>query len=951
MAATPSGRTQYADPSEEALRKVQLEKRVKWQQRQRSRNSSVDLTIPGSPLSTFTALGAGHKAADPSSLPGTLSPRPSFLPRLRRAKRWLLIALMCLSASWLLRASYRSHHSQSNAEPLFAPFPKAPGASQAVQDGASLPPLQIEPEQDEPIPAFSRSPATNPLPFIYPPKRDRRHVESIHGYEPLTSQVSVLDDWIARGRVSGQSSRWTDHHEGPKHDLLVAWVNGSDWEHTRALQHFSQDDIGSVSEWWDQRTTAKRSNSRRSDDIFAARNSELKDVGENRFREMGELKYVIRSGRQHLQDLRATHIVSPSFYPPSPFDYPTIGASESAARSLAPVAWSAPRRKHSVIPTEDGRRQWGQIPAWLNVTQPGVMTGLDGIFAPSENDTLRVHHDWTIFTPNWLFNDTAAAESGNGYTVATLALWKQEVLPTFNSIAVESMLGHENMPGLAETFVYNNDDMFFTSQLTGSDFSSPLFGPVLRLNPNLLVRGHRQLDGPPNGEWPSLKHSAWLLDQRFGSRPRAYTAHEPRSFNTRLLREMRSMWASEWRDSAELRFRYSDPERPGASTSFLFAHFLIERHREALLWSYLVLKLDQNGDGEIDTKEMAALLQPLGVFTPSSFSEFNPLDPSNTASVKMPYRSLQEHDGHLQLLDALDLPRPLKTEYTFISSEGGYPFMTLHPFVQDRAPARPEGAGRESGISQVGHELFPRFHPRQGKSRTTDRRFTDGGRMACQINFSSCLTGFTGERVPAERLFKRFAFEEGEHCGDCLLVHLLHASNERGFEALLPKAEQMFAGNASEKDNREEPHLPLTSVFQYPHQGVTYPPLDIDLPNFSQGAVSSTLGWAGASQREFALRLIQRYSFVIGSTPSLFYRIEHEASTSRFLRDLTSQLQYPASANKDDHSTVPPEMPSTAFVCLNDDYGSVIKPQIRRLFEQWANRAFPLPMPWEDRIE
>ncbi len=53
----------------------------------------------------------------------------------------------------------------------------------------------------------------------------------------------------------------------------------------------------------------------------------------------------------------------------------------------------------------------------------------------------------------------------------------QDALPTFNSLSIETMLWR--IPGLAEHFLYFNDDVFLTAPVTPSDFFAA-DGPVLR---------------------------------------------------------------------------------------------------------------------------------------------------------------------------------------------------------------------------------------------------------------------------------------------------------------------------------------------------------------------------------------------------------------------------------------------------------------------------------------
>ena len=56
--------------------------------------------------------------------------------------------------------------------------------------------------------------------------------------------------------------------------------------------------------------------------------------------------------------------------------------------------------------------------------------------------------------------------------------------PTYNSFAIESYL--DRIPGLAEHFIYLNDDMFFGNNVTEGDFFSASGAPW-----NLIpVHGH-----------------------------------------------------------------------------------------------------------------------------------------------------------------------------------------------------------------------------------------------------------------------------------------------------------------------------------------------------------------------------------------------------------------------------------------------------------------------------
>lgn len=903
----------------------------------------------------------------------------------------VLIVAFCLSLAWLSYALGRYAFSVSQPSTAFKDaleelreYPNGPPT--AGLKPPQVPALEVEEYEPGPRPDFQVLPPTTPLPFAFPPISDRRRVERVEAYEPFFADEQALEDWIAHGKVR-PGFVISPSHPSRRHDVVVASVNGTDWEHARALEMYAQPNVGAVNEFW--RVAPEAPNTLGPEAIDAAQASAnipagahastasfqpgatpsqvparlaprarpLKkpkidynprpDVSENRFREIDELRYVVRSAHSHLKDMSTLHVLSPSFRPPRPFD---MQSPEKAPVGTAPVDWEAPNKKHSVFIGEDGRLQWGQVPVWLNMSRAGVLVGNGAKLHDEHLAGLRVHHDWSIYTPNWLLNHSTAGSSDQGYTLNTLVEWKQQVLPTFNSVAMESMLGNEGMAGLGDMFVYANDDMFFASDLSVSDFATPLHGPVVRFDHSLVVRARRVPDRYAKGEWPSLQHSAWLLDRRFGERVRAYVTHEPRAFSASLLREMRMTWAQEFRETAEERFRMQDPFRPGLSTHFLFAHWVIERFREAMLWSFLVLKMDEDGDGLIDVNEFTAnLLQPLGIQRGiGSFSDLTSADLSLTVNVAFPYRASLDDDEHLKQLDRASFPRPVKTEYSFTSSDG-YPFMTLHPFVQAKAPGRPAGGGRASGISQVGKETWPRYHPRPGLTRYTDKRYRPD-RSACRLDLPACMGGLATDaqgRIKAEDLFTSWAFDKAEKCGDCLIVHLVGASGEAGLSSVLPPRGKHFssAAGTSAETTPQEPHLPLTPHWdvskppstqqtKYENPGAPLPldsPFAEDKPVFSANTISSNLGWSGESQRAFALRLLARYQFAIGEAPGEFFRMENTRSAKGFFEGLVA------------------ERGKHAFVCLNDDYAPAAARGIKKLFQTWAKGAFPERSPWEER--
>lgn len=83
-------------------------------------------------------------------------------------------------------------------------------------------------------------------------------------------------------------------------------------------------------------------------------------------------------------------------------------------------------------------------------------------------------------------------------------------------------------------------------------------------------------------------------------------------------------------------------------------HYVIERHREALLWSVVVAKADANADGLLDQTEYEALLKSLGYRRGSKIKVPQPRRTIDTGS----------------LLKQAGLQQPLETGLDFTSMDG-----------------------------------------------------------------------------------------------------------------------------------------------------------------------------------------------------------------------------------------------------------------------------------------
>lgn len=156
-----------------------------------------------------------------------------------------------------------------------------------------------------------------------------------------------------------------------------------------------------------------------------------------------------------------------------------------------------------------------------------------------------------------------------------------------------------------------SDDMLLGRPHAASDIYSPLFGPMLAFKTNTYNTLHRpnEADAKRFGEKPWLIYTSWLLNRRFGPRKRKGQAHFGHSLSRKLNREAMQSFPSPQLQSACSRFRGDF----GFQLYSWYAsfHYTIERHREALLWSYLMHRSDQNHDGYLSWDERQQIVKDL----------------------------------------------------------------------------------------------------------------------------------------------------------------------------------------------------------------------------------------------------------------------------------------------------------------------------------------------------
>ncbi|MHA7177300.1 stealth conserved region 3 domain-containing protein [Arthrobacter sp. Sr24] len=166
------------------------------------------------------------------------------------------------------------------------------------------------------------------------------------------------------------------------------------------------------------------------------------------------------------------------------------------------------------------------------------------------------------------------------------------VLPTHNSMAVESQL--HRIEGLAEHFLYSNDDMFFGRPLSPDLFFTP--GGITRfvLSPNRIGLGESEVER--SGFENSARVNRRLLWDRFGTFTTHHLEHSAAPLRRSVLAELEQEFAPEFAATAASTFRASDNI---SVTNSLY-------HYYALLTGRAVMHKDGRGV-YVDTANMAGL--------------------------------------------------------------------------------------------------------------------------------------------------------------------------------------------------------------------------------------------------------------------------------------------------------------------------------------------------------
>ncbi|CDW98899.1 hypothetical protein [Sporisorium scitamineum] len=405
--------------------------------------------------------------------------------------------------------------------------------------------------------------------------------------------------------------------------------------------------------------------------------------------------------------------------------YQSFGVGKLGKMHVMASAYPLPERM------ELGRVMVGQVPYWLNVSQ--------------EEAGIEVHHDAEYFRP--------MQRSEHPLSSQDVDAWRSRTLPNFNSLAVESQLF--NLPrASSDQLVYLNDDFFTMVPNEVSDLTSPLFGTVIKSDTRFFSF-YRPSEHPfqrlwnPAGEEVGIKRAAWILGQRFPMRTLPYITHHPRSLSLPLFKEAAQTFPGAFSNTTLARFRAQREVPDSIQAFFLASWYIVERHREAMLWTWVVAKWGGEG-GWISSEVKRGMWEELAQGGAGGARKID---------VRRPVR--KSRGGDAEAFERAGVQAPRNTEYSF-SSQDGHALSYLDwswPWERSR-----------NGYPDLSGET-PQRGRKHARSWLSD---SDKARKVCQISLSRCFSPERGET--ADSLFKRIAFERASPCGDCILAALLTAS-------------------------------------------------------------------------------------------------------------------------------------------------------------------------------
>lgn len=207
-------------------------------------------------------------------------------------------------------------------------------------------------------------------------------------------------------------------------------------------------------------------------------------------------------------------------FPHQPFDGDRYSDNEELRYSLRSVAKYAPWLNKIFVVSNCAP------PAWLSLEHPGV---------------------------EWVWHEDLFPD--------------HSVLPTFNSHAIESCL--HRIRGLAEHFIYLNDDFFLAQPCIPDDFFDEYGRAVAYFEP--AGSGYPDENSADTPDYiVATNNSAKLLQLHFKHRPRRLHKHVPYALQRSVLNELEARFADEFQQTRAAKLRGQEDI---AVASFLCPHY------------------------------------------------------------------------------------------------------------------------------------------------------------------------------------------------------------------------------------------------------------------------------------------------------------------------------------------------------------------------------------------
>ncbi|CUA68859.1 3-O-alpha-D-mannopyranosyl-alpha-D-mannopyranosexylosylphosphotransferase [Rhizoctonia solani] len=588
-----------------------------------------------------------------------------------------------------------------------------------------------------------------------------------------------LEDMLAKGQVQPRSCDQS-HSQTQKIDLVWTWVNGS----STLLEFTRRDRVAQVSGLPPAELETET----------------IAGLAAKLFRDHDELRHSVRAALKH-------------------FD-----AESNVKADFFIVGSDMPVSVHGLGMDDDpatGEARVGQLPSWLDIEEMGPKGEFTNWSQDGKQTRLQVRHHRDIFSD---YEGTV-----------------------FNSLAIESQFLNLDKIGVSDIFVYVNDDVFFSRDLSPRDFHMQEQGIVMRMQNYIPISPDPSVPQHDGLEWESLQYSNHLLSNRFGSRLRPYPAHLAKTLSIPMLKEVAQAWPEDLARVVRRPFRgmkhMVENEPADMYMVFMEHHWIVERWREALLWSWVVARGEVRTGGNTDSWTEQVSKQ--------AWKELGGQVGEDILVVQRAPRSTLEN---------ADEWTGAKSTTVAFSSLDGYPYS--------------EDMGERGWVA------------------TGD---------VCELSFERCFASHD----TASRTFQRIAFEEPIECGDCIVRALINQSGKRGLEAFLPpKSNRPFSRQA-------RPTLPLSSSW--------------DSVDFTLKSVVPD--WVDT--RQFVLRMLQQYRFVLGDTPFVFAIVTDPDSAAQNVQVIDSR-------------------PELAILCVNDDVAEG-DDRVRDILEQWMSGRWNQSAEWEQR--